>query len=231
MLKWNRRQFLSGLLTAASAGTVGSTSSLRDHVVTPQASVTPQDRSTPAVVPSTPTPTARLDDGLAHGLQELLPEGLRFGRWRVISVLPVKLGAVPVVLESRHGERFQVDVLRRDRSARARRGLSETRGYSLFLCNRGQGDTPTQEDHGLAVLWLAAFLRPREHAQPVIALLTQRERTQRFPRGKFNALVTDIAPRRGPDGVSTQAAFVLPAQSVSEPETPLAPVLASLQST
>jgi hypothetical protein len=213
MLKWNRRQFLSGLLTAASAGAAGSAQalSLPDH------SVAPQSPSIPAAASNTASPSMRLGEGAPHGLQELLPEGLCFGRWRVISVLPVKLGAVPVVLESRRGERFQVDVLRRDRSTRARRGLSETRGYSLFLFNRGQGDTPTQEDHGLAVLWLAAFLRPREYTQPSIALLTQRERTQRFPRGKFNALVTDVDPRPGPDEPSTQAALDPAAPSVSEP--------------
>jgi hypothetical protein len=194
MLKWNRRQFLSGLLTAASAGAATSAQALplRGHAAVPPPPMTPPQ---PLSAPSgAPTSSARADEGVAHTLHELLPEGLRFGRWRVVSVLPVKLGAVPVVFESRRGERFQVDVLRRDRSARARRGLSETQKYSLFLFNRGQGDTPTQEDHGLAVLWLAAFLRPREHTQAPVALLTQRERTQRFPRGKFNALVTGTEP-------------------------------------
>ncbi len=131
-----------------------------------------------------------------HELQRLLPTGQRFGRWRVVSVLPVKLGAVPVVLQSSNGEHFQVDILRRDRSVRARRGLAETQDYSLFLHNRGRGDTPTQEDHGLAVLWLAALLRPRERIAGAVALLTQRERNQRFPRGKFNALVAASAPEQ-----------------------------------
>lgn len=219
MLKWNRRQFLSGLLTAASAGAAGSAQALPLlGQTTPHLPATPSPTpSAPAVVPAAADPGVRLDDGVAHGLQDLLPEGLRFGRWRVVSVLPVKLGAVPVVLESRQGERFQVDVLRRDRSTRARRGLSETRGYSLFLFNRGQGDTPTQEDHGLAVLWLAALLRPREHTQPNVALLTQRERTQRFPRGKFNALVPNPAPRL----VTADAA--LPATPAAEPTGAVAP--------
>ena len=143
-------------------------------------------------------------------------------------MLPVKLGAVPVVLESRRGERFQVDILRRDRSVRARRGLAETREYSLFLLNRGRGDTPTQEDHGLAVLWLAALLRPRERAQPALALLTQRERTQRFPRGKFNALVVAAAPERArfeaPRSPSTQSVPTAPiAATITSPEPPRLP--------
>ena len=225
MLQWNRRQFLSGLLTAASAGAVGSAEALplRGHAPIPQPSVPPQGASVPAATPSTSSSSARLDDGLAHGLQELLPEGLRFGRWRVISVLPLKLGAVPVVLESRQGERFQVDVLRRDRSARARRGLSETRGYSLFLFNRGQGDTPTQEDHGLAVLWLAAFLRPREHTQVGVALLTQRERMQRFPRGKFNALANGIASHTAAvDASAPRSLRLVPTETASGDSTAVA---------
>lgn len=197
MLKWNRRQFLSGVLTAASAGAATSAQALPvpsallsqpADVVSPMADVIPS-RS----VGHSSTPLVEAD---SHELQQLLPEGQCFGRWRVVSVFPVKLGAVPVVLESRRGERFQVDILRRDRSTRARRGLAETCEYSLFLLNRGQGDTPTQEDHGLAVLWLAALLRPRERATSTVALLTQRERNQRFPRGKFNALVVSETPEQ-----------------------------------
>lgn len=216
MLRWNRRQFLSGLLATASAGvaTPALASPLRGHAA-PQANAAARPSATSAAsAPSATSCPPRLDDGDDHGLQELLPEGLHFGRWRVVSVLPVKLGGVPVVLESSRGERFQVDILRRDHSTRARRGISDTHKYSLFLFNRGQGDTPTQEDHGLAVLWLAALLRPREHTQPTAALLTQRERTQRFPRGKFNALTTTVAQRREPAEA--------PAPPASEPETPAA---------
>lgn len=184
MLKWNRRQFLSGVLTAASAGAATSAQALP----VPSSLLSRATGSSPPSASHEAAPAICAGDRTAHDLQQLLPEGQRFGRWRVVKVLPVKLGAVPVVLESRRGERFQVDVLRRDRSTRARRGLAETREYSLFLLNRGQGDTPTQEDHGLAVLWLAALLRPRERSANVDGLLTQRERTQRFPRGKFNAL-------------------------------------------
>ena len=197
MLNWNRRQFLSGLLTAASAGAATSVQAMPlPTALAPDATTaTPSLPSNPHLAGvGTTTPASALPEMAARGLRELLPEGVRFGRWRVVSVLPVKLGAVPVVLETRRGERFQVDILRRDRSTRARRGLSETRDYSLFLLNRGHGGTPTQEDHGLAVLWLAAFLRPRERTHFVADLLTQRERTQRFPRGKFNALVADAVP-------------------------------------
>ncbi len=228
MLKWNRRQFLSGVLTAASAGAATSAQALPvSSSLLSGASGTP-----PLPAPVSPTgheasatTTSCASDRFAHDLQQMLPEGQRFGRWRVVSVLPIKLGAVPVVLESRRGERFQVDVLRRDRSTRARRGLAETREYSLFLLNRGQGDTPTQEDHGLAVLWLAALLRPRERTAGTVALLTQRERTQRFPRGKFNALVHASAPEQtlftAPPSTATQSVPTEPvAATMTPPELP-----------
>lgn len=217
MLKWNRRQFLSGLLTAASAGAANSAQALP---VPSSLLSRPVNAPSPAASAPPPGPAERSfsfpTETDSHELQQLLPEGQRFGRWRVVSVLPIKLGAVPVLLESHRGERFQVDILRRDRSSRARRGLAETREYSLFLLNRGQGDTPTQEDHGLAVLWLAALLRPRERSVATVALLTQRERTQRFPRGKFNALVANAAPE--------QTRFEVPASestwAFAEPATP-----------
>jgi len=226
MLKWNRRQFLSGLLTAASAGAANSAQALpvlssppsrAAHAASPTTSAT-----SPGFAEHSSSPSSGND---SHDLHQLLPEGQRFGRWRVVSVLPVKLGAVPVLLESRRGERFQVDILRRDRSSRARRGLAETQQYSLFLLNRGQGDTPTQEDHGLAVLWLAALLRPRERSVATPALLTQRERTQRFPRGKFNALVATAAADQtrfeAPPSLSTQRVPTEPvAATMTHPEPP-----------
>lgn len=216
-MKWNRRQFLSGVLTAASAGAATSAQAL------PVTSTLLSQ--TPAAPPPVVDPTPVAGDPSSHELQQMLPPGQRFGRWRVVEVLPVKLGAVPVVLESRRGERFQVDILRRDRSTRARRGLAETREYSLFLLNRGLGDTPTQEDHGLAVLWLAALLRPRERALGPVALLTQRERTQRFPRGKFNALVRASVPEltrfEAPPSTTTQSVPTEPvAATMTPPELP-----------
>lgn len=225
MLKWNRRQFLSGLLTAASAGAANSAQALpvpSSLLSRPVDAPSPAPSAPPAgLAERSPSLPGETD---SHELQQLLPEGQRFGRWRVVSVLPIKLGAVPVLLESHRGERFQVDILRRDRSARARRGLAETREYSLFLLNRGQGDTPTQEDHGLAVLWLAALLRPRERSVATVALLTQRERTQRFPRGKFNALVANAAPEQtrfeAPPSTLTQSVPTEPVAATMTPPVP-----------
>jgi hypothetical protein len=198
MAKWNRRQFLSGLLAAA-----GAEATLDVVEARAEAPVLPTDSSAlpsvalppPSTVPSPPaldggSPSALdpLPDGSPHALQTALPEGLRFGRWRIVSVLPVKLGAVPVILETRHGVRFQVDILRRDRGHGARRGIAETRYYALYLSNLGRGTKRTREEHGLGLIWLAALLRAceRRHARP--ALLTLRERLLRHRSGHFDAM-------------------------------------------
>ncbi|MBK8696884.1 MAG: hypothetical protein IPN17_32630 [Deltaproteobacteria bacterium] len=97
----------------------------------------------------------------------------------------MKHGAVPVVIESRRGQRFQVDVLRRDRHPQAKAGVGETRLYALYLANNGRGSKPTQEEQGVGLLWLAAMLRPREGRVRPGMLLTQRERVRMFPRGRF----------------------------------------------
>lgn len=192
MAKWNRRQFLSGLLAAAGAdatleGASAYAEGSHPHAwsspdATPAATAVPSAEAAAAPVAGTP-----VAEGARHVLQEVLPEGLRFGRWRIAAVLPVKLGAVPVILETRHGVRFQVDLLRRDRRQGAKRGIAETRHYALYLANLGRGMKPTREEHGLGLIWLAALLRSCEHRHAPPALLTLRERLTRHPGGRFSA--------------------------------------------
>ncbi len=201
MAKWNRRQFLSGLLAAAGADATLETvsadaealsplagASTAPATTNPPASFAPPRSASPAATDAFSVPAIPVEEGARHALQEALPEGLRFGRWRIVSVLPVKLGAVPVILETRRGVRFQVDILRRDRGQGAKRGIAETRRYALYLANLGRGMKPTREEHGLGLIWLAALLRSceRRHAPP--ALLTLRERLTRHPGGRFSAL-------------------------------------------
>ncbi len=199
MSKWNRRQFLSGLLAAAGAGATSTTYAEALAAGDPlgaspdldvRAPGAAQPASAPTGVAPARAPVAR--DGEDHALRELLPEGVRFGRWRVVAVHAVKLGAVPVVLEGPQGRRFQVDVLRRDRHPQARRGVAETRHYALFLVNNGRGNTPTAEEDGLGLLWLAAMLRPREHRVRPAQLLTQRERVRMHPRGRFDVIAERV---------------------------------------
>lgn len=205
MSKWNRRQFLSGLLAAVGAGATSTSYAEAlaggDPLAGEGASGAEGSAGASAlraepgsVAPGSVRATA-VRDGEAHALQELLPQGLRFGRWRVVAVHPVKHGAVPVVLACRDGRRFQVDVLRRDRHPQAKRGIGETRHYALFLANNGRGNTPTNEEQGQGLLWLAALLRPRESRLRPGALLTQRERVRMFPRGRFDVVQDAEADR------------------------------------
>ena len=184
MSKWNRRQFLSGLLAAVGAGATSTTYAEALTGGDPQArsAVGDEEVSSPRGAPAGSAPSASrvtiARDGERHALHECLPEGLRFGRWRIVSVHPVKHGAVPVVIESRQGLRFQVDVLRRDRHPQAKAGVGETRLYALYLVNKGRGSKPTSEEQGVGLLWLAAMLRPREMRHRATQLLTQRERVR-----------------------------------------------------
>lgn len=134
---------------------------------------------------------------------ELLGESLRGGtrvRFGVIeSVLPVSAGGVPVVMRTPGGERFQVDVLRRD--AKGPQGVAETGELSLFIANRGDGATATDEAQAHAARGLAAWIADRlgeREANAVAALagsgsevgdtalLTFRERQKAHPEGVFS---------------------------------------------
>ena len=214
MAKWNRRQFLNGLLAAAGAdATVMARDAFAftppqegqdataepatsDPAVAAGATANAAETSGEASSGTTPAPygTTHAPDGTTHDLQRMLPAGLEFGRWRIVEVQPVKFGAVPVILETRRGSRFQVDILRRDRRGHAKRGIAETRLYSLYLANLGRGMKPTREDHGVGLLWLAALMRPREFFYDRPALLSLRERLIHFPGGRFDALAASRPP-------------------------------------
>lgn len=187
MNQWNRRQFLSGLLTAVGAQiAVAPVAQAHGQPPAPAPGpVVPRVDNTPAVTEGTTS------------LREELPEGTTFGRWRVVSVHPVRCGAVPVVVETRSGERFQVDILSRDRRQGARRGIAQTHNYALYLSNTGRGAKPTPEEHGLGVIWLAALLRAREIQAPRASLITLRERLLRFPAGHFDAIRQPAATNVG----------------------------------
>ncbi len=211
---WNRRQFLSGLLTAvgAEAATVAQASPLAaaspvGAPAAPRTASTDASHPSPASsvhAPVAPSPhpsaatSARAVSEGDRALTDVLPEGTSFGRWRLVAVHPVKFGAVPVVLETRGGERFQVDVLARDPRRGSRRGIAQTRHYALYLSNIGRGAKPTREEHGLGVIWLAAMLRAREVSHAPARLLTLAERLVRHPDGRFDALRATACEARSP---------------------------------
>jgi hypothetical protein len=113
-----------------------------------------------------------------------LREGDVVGTCTIVAIHDVLMGAVPVVLETRRGHRFQVDILRRDHAKRSPAGVANTRAYSFYLSNGGSGGTKTREEMGLGVIALATALRGRAAAAPG-ELLTLRQRHSRFPQGWF----------------------------------------------
>ncbi len=98
----------------------------------------------------------------------------------VIAIHAPHLGAVPIVLRTTDGVTFQVDVLARDPNGP--KGVAETQALALFVSNRGDGSTATDETQGLAVMAIAARL---DDAPRTADLLTLRERTERYPNGSF----------------------------------------------
>lgn len=112
---------------------------------------------------------------------EPLSEQRRLGRWYVEAVHEVHLGAVPVVLCTTSGERFQVDVLRKGSVA----GVADSEHYSLFLSNEGNGRSRSSEEHGLGLMALADWIRSREEDARLPPLLDHQERLQLHPSGSF----------------------------------------------
>jgi hypothetical protein len=117
-------------------------------------------------------------DGVLEAYPGLRP-GTRFGRWTVVELLDPRRGEIPLVLATSGGERFRVDVLRRDPAAP---GVANTTALSLYLCNQGEGCQATREEHGLGVMELARVLEDGA-ATPRLPLLTLRERNRRFASG------------------------------------------------
>jgi hypothetical protein len=161
----SRRRFLSAL------GVVGG-----GVVTAPAFARKPKDRRAD---PSWPAVAALFGE---------LADGARVERWRVVAVHGVVHGAIPVVMETEGGVRFQVDVLRRD-GAGDEAVIARTRALALSLSNAGDGQAGTVEEHGLGAMALARALALREAGgAPLPALLTLAERLARHPGGRFRVV-------------------------------------------
>ncbi len=118
-------------------------------------------------------------------LGEELRTGARMGKHGVFeAVLAAHAGAVPVVMRTPDGDRFQVDVMRRD--PRGPTGVAETAHFALFIANRGDGKTPTDEAQAHAARALAAWIAAREGLASPLELLSFRERHRAHPEGVFS---------------------------------------------
>lgn len=117
-------------------------------------------------------------------LREALQPGTAIDRWHVVTAHPIRQGAIAVVLATPDDHRFQVDILARD--AEGPSGVANTERLSLFVHNRGNGSTPTDEAEGLGALALSRHLAAHEDRQPLPDLLTMAQRARRFPSGAFD---------------------------------------------
>ena len=118
-------------------------------------------------------------------LGEELRAGTRMGKHGILdAVLAAHAGALPVVMRTTDGERFQVDVLRRD--PRGPTGVAETAHFALFIANRGDGATPTAKAQAHAARALAGWIAAREGSESPLELLSFRERHRAHPEGVFS---------------------------------------------
>jgi hypothetical protein len=126
----------------------------------------------------------RSTSGGASAFPSIVP-GQPLDRWTVVRVHPLHCGAVPVVLETESGHRYQVDVLARDPGGPD--GVASTDALSLYVVDvqaerQTDGQRPTDEEQGLGAMVLAQALHGEA---PPSGLLTLAERQQQHPSGAF----------------------------------------------
>lgn len=111
-----------------------------------------------------------------------LKPGLALGAWTVLDVRS-RAQSVALIVRGPDGEEYQLDVLARDPQ---RSGVSQSRHYSVFLVNGGDGSTRSDEQRARGALAVGHYLRWAEQrfaAPPQLVTLSQRLREN--PRGSF----------------------------------------------
>lgn len=187
--QFGRRGALVGIGVAA-AGIAGGLASQ---------DLSAQDR--PAPQPSTSTPMGPPDAMGAHDLRAPTGEVLAlFGalgpgaaigsHWRLDALYAVRAGGIPVVLSTRNGERFGVEIFR---AGEGPSPLATAGGLALYLVNRGDGDRASDEAAGLGVIALGHALEARlaEGASVPGSLTTLDARRRSHPTGVFHIPVAN----------------------------------------
>ncbi len=119
-------------------------------------------------------------------VEALIPTNLELGGWSIQKVQAPMLGAIPVVMRTPTGESFQIDVLARDSFVA---GIADTKHFSLFVANSGNGSKSTDEWQARGAKVLAHHLsRTERSGTPLPSLLTLAERSRRHPLGTFGVL-------------------------------------------
>jgi hypothetical protein len=115
--------------------------------------------------------------------------GTRVGPCTIVAVHPLHFGAVPIVLETSAGRRYQVDVLARDPGGPD--GVASTSRLSLFVANGGNGRTDTDEEQGLGVMALGDLLGASDRSGVELpALLTMQQRRASHSDGAYGVPLT-----------------------------------------
>jgi hypothetical protein len=171
--KLTRRTFLT--VAGAGAGVVAAGA---------VASVAMKGGSGDRTAPPAPVPEASAE---VRALFGDLAGGGKVEDWTVVRVHGVYYGAIPVVLATASGTKFQVDVMRRDPNGPE--GVGNTPSLSLFVSNKGDGAKQTTEDHGLGAIALAEALAAREQTgAPIPPVVTLAQRHEKFPDGVYSVL-------------------------------------------
>jgi hypothetical protein len=119
-------------------------------------------------------------------VEALIPADLDVGKWSIEKVQAPRLGAIAVVMRTPNGDAFQVDMLRRDASAP---GLADTKHFSLFIANSGDGSKSTDEWQARGVMVLAHHLsRTERSGAPLPELMTFSQRERQHPFGNYGIL-------------------------------------------
>lgn len=180
-MKINRRAFLgTAVMTAgvAQTATAERLLGMAEPLVAPTAGLAAPVAAV-AAAPAAPSALAALVPMVAS-------MALPLEAVRIVEVLPLHLGALPIILEH-EGDRFQVDVLRREADDDA--GVARSEHLSVFVRNGGDGSVETGRTRELAARALLIALENAGTASDLSdALLTHRERARRHPDGAFAAL-------------------------------------------
>jgi hypothetical protein len=119
-------------------------------------------------------------------VEALIPHDLDVGVWTIEKVHTPRYGAIAVVMRTPNGDAFQVDVLRRDPRVA---GVADTKYFSLFVANSGNGFTSTDEWEARGAKVLAHHLsRTERSGTPLPMLMTHSERADQHPLGCFAVL-------------------------------------------
>ena len=135
------------------------------------------------------TEQVEVDAAAAHELalvEALIPPDLHVGEWSIEQVKAPQLGSIPVVMRSPGGEAFQVDVLRRDANMQ---GVADTRYFSLFIANGGNGSKTSDELQARGAKVLGYHIARTElSGAPRPKLMSFSERSNRYPLGNFDVM-------------------------------------------